>query len=171
MKAIEKVLAIKIWLVVLKWVETNTHVQDFLAFFMEKFIVKDQQTKDKFVEMRAKGISYDRIAKELNVHRQTLIAWSKNLKNEIANLKSIELDGLYEKYFLTKQKRIELYGEKLKEIKAELHKRKLSDLKTSELFNLLVKYDAILQKEKTETTFQEEKDTFFGESKTQTWEA
>ena len=39
--------------------------------------------KQRFIEMRAKDISYDKISKELGVSKQTLINWSKNFNIEI----------------------------------------------------------------------------------------
>lgn len=137
--------------------------------------MKDLEMKNKFLELRVKGMSFNKIAKHLNTSKQTLINWGKECKYEINNLKAIELETLYEKYYMTKKERIELFGEKVKEIKAELEKRKLSDLKTSELFNLFAKYDTTLQKEKTATTFKKENDTSpmldFDKSTTEVWEA
>ncbi len=137
--------------------------------------MKDLEVKNKFLELRVKGMSFNKIAKQLDTSKQTLVNWSKEYKHEINNLRAIELETLYEKYYMAKEKRIEFFGEKIKEIKDELEKRKLSELKTSELQNLLMKYDSILQKEKTETIFNEEKDITlpfdFDESKAATWEA
>lgn len=137
--------------------------------------MKDLETKEKFIELRAKGVSFNKIAKELNTSKQTLINWSKECKHEINNLKAVELETLYEKYYMAKKERIELFGEKIKEIKAELDKRKLSDSKTSELQNLFMKYDSILQKEKVEIIFSEENDSFLipgiDKPTTEKWEA
>ncbi len=118
--------------------------------------MKNQQTKERFIELRAKGFSFERIAKELKVSKQTLINWSKELKIEVANLKAIELEALQEKYYLTKQKRIELFGEKLQAIKDELEKRDLSDIPTKRLFELLEKYSKNLQEERHFVSFQQE---------------
>ena len=53
-------------------------------------------TKERFIEMRAKGYSFDKIALELGKAKQTLIDWSKELQDEIANRKALELEALYE---------------------------------------------------------------------------
>ena len=116
--------------------------------------MKDQKTKEKFIELRAQGFSFDRIAKELRVSKQTLIVWSKELELEIANLKAIELEALQEKYYLLKQKRIELFGEKLKALKNELDKRNLEEISTKDLFGLLEKYGKLLKEESIELEFQ-----------------
>jgi len=106
--------------------------------------MKDQETKNRFIELRAKGLSFDKISKELKVSKQTLIDWSRDLQEEITNLKAIELEALQEKYFLTKEKRIELFGERLKAIAEELDKRDLKDVSTEKLIELLLRYHRTL---------------------------
>ena len=98
-------------------------------------------------------MSFDKRPKEINTSKQTLISWSQELELEINNLKSIELEILFGKYFMTKQKRIEVFGSKIKAIKEELDKRNLSDISTEKLIELLIKYYTILKQEKTDTTF------------------
>jgi len=109
--------------------------------------MKDQETKGRFIELRARGLSFDKISKELKVSKQTLIDWSRGLQEEIRNLKAIELEALQEKYFLTKEKRIELFGERLKAIKEELDKRNLTDVPTCKLIELFLRYHRILKEE------------------------
>lgn len=53
--------------------------------------MKDQETKEKFVELRAKGLSFDRIAAELHVSKQSLINWAKELETEIGNMRKLSL--------------------------------------------------------------------------------
>ena len=66
--------------------------------------------KMKFVELRAKGNSFDKIANMLKKSKQTLINWESEFKEEISNLKSIELDTLYEQFYVTKEARIKKLG-------------------------------------------------------------
>jgi hypothetical protein len=120
---------------------------------MEKTSMKDQETKEKFVELRAKGLSFDGIARDLHVSKQSLINWAKELENEIGNLRKIELEALQEKYFMLKSQRIELFGEKLKAIKDELDKRDFADLPTDKLFDLFMKCFHQLNEEAVDTVF------------------
>lgn len=117
--------------------------------------MKDIESKNKFIELRAKGLSFDKIAQELNISKQTLITWSKELKIEIANLKSIELEVLQEKFYISKTKRIELFGSQLETLKNELGKRDLSQVGTEKLFELSLKYGAFLKEEAEPITFKE----------------
>ena len=110
-------------------------------------------TKEKFIEMRAQGYSFDRIAKELGKAKQTLIDWSKELQEEIANRKALELEALYEKYYLLKQSRLQIFGEMLSKIKKEVEKRDLSDVPTDKLLDLLLKYNSLVAEELVEPVF------------------
>jgi orotate phosphoribosyltransferase-like protein len=56
--------------------------------------MKDLAVKEQFVELRARGWSFDRIAKELKVSKQTLINWSRELVLEISNRRAIERESL-----------------------------------------------------------------------------
>lgn len=123
--------------------------------------MKTQATKNKFMDLRAKGLSYDKIAKQLKVSKQTLINWSKELEIEIANLKAIELETLLEKYYGLKQKRIELFGKKLDALNKELEKRTLDEVSTGKLFELISKYMNLLKQE-AEQIFFKEKIPFLG---------
>ena len=98
--------------------------------------MKDQETKERFMVLRAKGKSFSSIAQELNVSKQTLINWSRDLKGEIENLESIEVEALREKYSLTTQKRLEFLGESLNKIKSELESRDLSQIPTDRLLTM-----------------------------------
>jgi len=118
--------------------------------------MRDQQTKIRFVDLRTKDWSFDRIAKELKVSKQTLINWSKELALEIANVRAIELESLQEQYYLLKRQRIELFGERLIAIRKELENRDLKDIPTDKLFDLFLKYSSALGHEKVDTVFREE---------------
>ena len=105
------------------------------------------EVKERFIELRAKGWSFDKIAKELGKAKQTLIDWSKDLDSEIANFKAMELEALYEKHFLLKESRVETLGVLLQKVKAEVMSRDLSDVPTDKLLNLLLKYQNQVKEE------------------------
>lgn len=111
------------------------------------------ELKERFIELRAKGWSFDKIAKELGKAKQTLIDWSKELQDEIANRKALELEALYEKYYLLKESRVETFGKLLKKLKDEVMSRNLSDVPTDKLLELLLKYESQLRDEVVEPRF------------------
>ena len=105
----------------------------------------------QFVELRAKGYSYAKIAKKLRLSKGTLANWSQELEAEIASLKAMELEALQEEFFLLKEGRIRLLGEQVLSIRAELEKRDFSDVSTDKLLDLLLKYEAGLKEEFTDS--------------------
>jgi transcriptional regulator with XRE-family HTH domain len=110
-------------------------------------------TKERFIELRAKGWSFDKIAKETGKAKQTLIDWSKDLQDEIANRKALELEALYESYYLMRENRLQTFGVMLSKIKAEVERRDLSDVPTDKLLELLLKYSNQVKEEIVEPTY------------------
>lgn len=109
-----------------------------------------EELKSKFIELRAKGLSYQKISKRLKVSKSTLANWSAELEGEIASLRAMELEALYERYYLTKEARIKLLGEQLKEIQAELKKRGLDRVSTEKLLEMELKMLQTIQEEHVE---------------------
>jgi len=104
----------------------------------------------QFVELRAKGWSYLKIARKLKVSKNTLANWGAELEGEIASLKAMELEALYERSYMSKEARIRLLGSQLKEIQDELKKRGLEDVSTEKLLDMELKLYQALQAEYVE---------------------
>lgn len=115
--------------------------------------MKDMKTKERFLELRAQGFSYYKIAKDLKVSKQTLINWSNELGIELDNLKAIELDKLQREYYIASTERIKLFGEKLKALIKEIDNRDLKDLSTDKLLDYLLKFLNILKNEEVQPIF------------------
>lgn len=137
----------------------------------------DLDSKQKFVELRAQGMSFAKISAKLDVSKQTLINWSKELQAEIANYKAIELEQLQQQYFMTRSARIEMLGELLTKTRTELLNRDLSDVPTEKLAGMLLALSKALDRERSALTFQSRKsgvssglDEFFEERVTE-WSA
>jgi DNA-binding NarL/FixJ family response regulator len=108
------------------------------------------EKKQQFVKLRAQGLSYDKIAKELKVSKATLANWNQELEGEIARLKAIELESLYQEFFMAKEARIRRLGELSHNLKTELLSRDLSQIPTHKLLDLFLKCDKALQDEYVE---------------------
>lgn len=108
------------------------------------------ELKQEFVELRAKGWTYTRIARRLKVSKGTLSNWRAELEEEIASLKAMELEALQERYWLDKEGRIKLLGDQLKAIQKEIKSRALSDVPTDKLLELQLRYYGTLLEEYTE---------------------
>jgi len=111
------------------------------------------QTKERFIELRAGGWSFDKIAKETGKAKQTLIDWSKELQDEIANRKALELEALYETYYLQRESRLQTFGAMLTKIKEEVESRDFSDVPTDKLLELLLKYNSQVKEEIVEPIY------------------
>jgi transcriptional regulator with XRE-family HTH domain len=109
--------------------------------------------KEKFIELRAQGYSFDKIAKELGKAKQTLVDWSRELQDEIANRKALELEALYEKFYLLKEHRLKTFGATLSKLQKEIESRNLSDVPTDKLLDLQLKYLTFIRDEYTEPQF------------------
>ena len=109
--------------------------------------MKNAQEKERFIELRAEGRSYSDIAVALKVSKPTLIAWGKELQRDISNARTLRMDELFEKYAVAKAKRVEVFGERLNAILAELDKRDMADVPTSSLLALALKYGENLKDE------------------------
>jgi IS30 family transposase len=111
------------------------------------------KTKEKFIDLRAQGYSYDKIAKQLNKAKQTLIEWNKDLQGVIAERRAYELEALYEAYKITKEGRLRNLGETLNRLRDEIARRDLSEVPTEKLLDLLIKYSTQVKDEVIEPDY------------------
>lgn len=109
--------------------------------------------KEKFIELRAQGYSFDKIAKELGKAKQTLIDWSRELQEEIASRKALELEALYDQFSLMKEHRLRELGKTLARLQTEIESRDLSDVPTDKLLDLQLKYLTYAKEEIVEPVF------------------
>lgn len=124
--------------------------------------MKDTKTKEKFIELRAQGLSYQKIATQLQISKQTAINFARELHYEISNLKALELDALYQKHFLTTRARLELFSEQLANIRKEVNKRSLVSVPTERLFDLYFKLLMSMNEEKERLIIKSMEDVFNG---------
>jgi len=102
--------------------------------------MKDKIDKQqKFIELRAKGNSFDRTAKTLGISKGTLISWSKDLEMDIGNYVGLEADALLDKYKMSKINQLERYGLQLEKIREELGKRDSTNIPTPKLIEMELK--------------------------------
>ena len=115
--------------------------------------MKDHAVKEKFIELRARGWSFDRIGTELKVSKQTLITWSRELTLEIRNRRAIEHEALLERYALTREGRIQFLGELVKKLREELASRTFAAVSTERLVDLALKIGEEWKEIRPELTF------------------
>jgi len=118
--------------------------------------MEDNKTKEKFIELRASGLSYSKIAAQLGLDRSTIQRWAKDFACEIDNLKMIELEALQEQFYMSKRKRLEVLGAVIVPLVEELKSRQedYEDYNFEHLTELIFKYMKMARKETTRIIFQ-----------------
>ena len=105
------------------------------------------ELKPEFVELRASGLSLARIAERLSVSKTTLIAWEKELCNEIAEARFLEMQSLLETFKACKAERVKFLGKMYERLTEELTKRDLSEVEPVKLLEMLFKVEQRLESE------------------------
>ena len=133
--------------------------------------MKDAETKERFIELRAQEYSYDKIAELLEVSKRTLINWGNELNVEIGNAKALRLDVLREKFILSAESKIELWGELVDRLKQELETRDLSQVDTNKLLDMLIKTHSKLEGAFTPTRVMTDEDIEFEKKRNEALES
>jgi len=105
------------------------------------------ELKPEFVELRATGLSLAKIAERLSVSKTTLIAWEKELSNEIAEARFFEMQSLLEAYKACKAERVKFLGKMYERLTEELAQRDFSEVEPAKLLEMLFKVEQRLESE------------------------
>ena len=93
-----------------------------------------------FVMQRAQGKSFDKIADDLGITKQTLIKWQGELFSQIREQEFFEVQAITEAYAVTRRQRFDATAKALHAVLAELSRRidtdQLAELPTDKLVNL-----------------------------------
>lgn len=93
-------------------------------------------TKSKFLQLRAKGWSLARIAKDLDVSVRTLVDWNRQHREELQILRTVEIEALQEKLLATHEQELITLTDQLKRLEQEISKRHTDIISTENLFRL-----------------------------------
>ena len=96
----------------------------------------DTDTKNQFLELRAKGWSLARIAERLKVAQRTLVDWNRQEHEQIRTLRTIELEALQEKILATHEQELTRLKQELDRLENELAKRSVEFVSTENLYRL-----------------------------------
>ncbi len=114
-------------------------------------MTKTAEEGEKFIELRARGYSFDRIAEETGTSKPTLLKWSKEYGRELGEAQYFELQALLHQYGLMRKNRVEGVSILLQAVIEELKKRagneSLSRLPTDKLFALYLSLEGRLEEE------------------------
>ena len=85
--------------------------------------MKTIDKKQRFLELRSKDYSFQKISKMINVSPRTLFYWSKILEPEIRFLKSVERQNLIASLNLSESNKIKIIGDELNKIETALKEK------------------------------------------------
>ena len=77
--------------------------------------MKAQETVQQFIELRAKGVSFARIAEQLGVAKSTLILWSREQQH--LNLRAVEWEDFLDRTLASRKERFEALTLELRRLK------------------------------------------------------
>ena len=109
--------------------------------------MKDNKIKEKFILLRGEGLSFDKIAKMINVSKPTLIEWQKEFMNEIKEIKEIRFNEILEKYNMIKEKRIERIARELDLAWKAYEKMDYKEMNKRELSMVIIRFEKRLNDE------------------------
>ena len=92
------------------------------------------QTKDKFIELRAKGISLDDIARQLEISKGTAVAWSARFNARIHQLRAVELQAIQERVLNSYEQDLTYMADELKRVQQILRERDYGYVDTQQLY-------------------------------------
>jgi len=109
--------------------------------------MKDIKVKERFIELRAQGQSFDKISQELKTSKPTLMKWAQEFENEISELMFIEFESLFERYKMLRIERVRCYGEQLELIREALKEKDLKDVSATKLLDMALVIEDRIQGE------------------------
>ena len=115
--------------------------------------MKDKQQQQEFINLRANGKSFDFISKQLNIAKNTLIKWNKDLHKEVSNLEYLQYQDLIEQFSVQKQERIKALLERQKKLNESIFEIDYSSLSAKDLLLLQKQTEKALKQEIEGITF------------------
>ena len=103
------------------------------------------EKKRRFIQLRGQGLSFRKIAKELNISRPTLVKWSLTLDVHINNAQIIEFEGLMEDYLATREHRAKALAIQLNNITQALVECDFTNEKPAGLIEMQTRVSKELQ--------------------------
>lgn len=114
-------------------------------------MVKGIEQQARFIELRGKGMSFQKIAEEIGVSKPTLIKWNGELLEQVKEAQYMEFEGLVEQYGLFRRERFEVYckalNSALKEFQERAEQGELKKVPTDKLLNIVEQLEKRLEED------------------------
>jgi hypothetical protein len=105
------------------------------------------EKKERFVRLRAQGVPYSKIEKELGITKKTLIEWGRELHEDIKKERAAEIEHIRSVYWAEKRERIDFLMERRKRLHEEERGSDLSKIPKAKLMALESQTSEELKKE------------------------
>lgn len=114
-------------------------------------MVKSIEQQARFIELRGKGMSFQKIADEIGVSKPTLIKWNGEFLEQVKEAQYMEFEGLVESYGLFRKERFEIYckalNSALKEFQERAETGELKKVPTDKLLNIVEQLEKRLERD------------------------
>jgi len=114
-------------------------------------MVKGIEQQARFIELRGKGMSFQKIAEEMGISKPTLIKWNGELLEQVKEAQYMEFEGLVEQYGLFRKERFEIYckalNSALKEFQERAETGELKKVPTDKLLNIVEQLEKRLERD------------------------
>jgi len=116
-------------------------------------MTKSIEEVGKFIELRARGQSFEKISQALQVSKPTLLKWDTQYASEVGERYFFEMQSVLENYQVMRQARLEafssLLGAALQELKARIEpeSQALQELPVEKLLAMVLALEERLVKE------------------------
>lgn len=107
-----------------------------------------KEEQEKFIELRARGLSFEKIATEIGVSKTTLIKWQVEFSTVISNLEYYELQQLLELHKLHRRANLEDTATLLESVNKAVKDRDLNKESLKDLLSLKRELIESLEKQK-----------------------
>ena len=118
-------------------------------------VAYSNEQKLQFVAKRAQGLSFDKIAQELGIAKNTLLQWQGELFDQIKEQEFYEVQELTEQFRITRRDRFEANARLLGAVRDELIRRSDAELLADLPLDKLVQLALLLEKRVTQDTGRE----------------
>ncbi len=112
---------------------------------------KTLEEVERFIELRARGLSFDKIAEETGTSKPTLLKWQAQYSEELTQAQYIELQNILSSFGVMRRNRVEVFsqllGEGLKELKKRASSKEMQGIETDKLLSLVLTLQNTLEKE------------------------
>lgn len=106
-----------------------------------------ESVKLRAIELRADGLSFERISKELSIAKQSAVDIIKENAEQVDTLRAVAVEATYEANQLNRAGRINQLVALHNRLREEIERRDLTDLPTKDLVTLFLKTSGTLKGE------------------------